>query len=160
MYLVYLFKEKRTGKIIYVGSSSRPAARLKEHRAQLMGHKRANNIHKYMNENNLELYVDVEVIWVDCADDRKTMLELEEKYYFQYVDTIKNDRPGENRFGDYNPKRRKVRCSNDGKVFKTVTECARYYGKGRTTINGVLAKSKPYTWINGEKYYFEYANNV
>ena len=86
------------------------------------------------------------------------MIELEQKYYYKYIDTIKNDRPGENRYGWYNPKRRKVKCINDNRIFRTVTECARFYGKGRTTISGVLRGEKQCTIINGEKYYFKYVD--
>ena len=32
MYIVYLFKEKETNEVIYVGSTSRPIVRLKEHK--------------------------------------------------------------------------------------------------------------------------------
>lgn len=158
MYTVYLFKEKTTGHIIYVGSTARLSARLKEHRHQLSGARNPNNIHRYMIENNLKLYKDVEVVLVDCADTKEEMWSLEEKYYFKHSGTIKNERPGEDRNGHYNPRRRKVKCLNDGKVFKTVTECAKYYGKGRTTISNVLIKEKPYTRINEEKYYFEYVD--
>ena len=67
MYTIYLFKEKNTGNIIYVGSSSRPAARMKEHLLSLNGKKKKTNIHKYMLENNLRLFKDVEVIWADIG---------------------------------------------------------------------------------------------
>lgn len=156
MYLVYLFKEKSNNEVIYVGSSSRPSARLKEHNHQLNGMKKPNNIHKYMIEKGLKLYKDVSVEWVDCVDNKEEMLKLEEKYYYRYLKTIKNERPAEIRNGFYNPRKRKVKCINDGRIFKTVTDCAEYYGKGRTTIGNVCRKEKPYTWINEEKYFFEY----
>ena len=35
MYLVYTFVEKRTQKIIYVGSTARPSERIKEHLAAI-----------------------------------------------------------------------------------------------------------------------------
>lgn len=156
MYMVYLFREKATGEVIYVGSSARPMPRLKEHRQQLNGSKKPNKIHQYMAEKNLELYQDVTVEFVYNAESREEMLEVEEEYYFRYIDTIKNERPAENRFGMYNPRKRRVICLNDGNRFKTVSECAKYYGKGRTTISNVLIQEKPYTWINDEKYVFEY----
>ena len=159
MYMIYLFKEKLTGDIIYVGSSSRPAARLKEHNYQLQGLKKTNNIHSYMNKNNLKLYKDVEVIWVDCADSKDEMWKLEEYYYFQHISTIKNERPAEDRKGAYNPRKRKIKCLNDGKIFRTVSECAIYYKKGRTTIGNVARGEKPYTWISDQKYKFEYVND-
>lgn len=158
MYTVYLFKEKSSEEVIYVGSSARPSARMKEHIHQLNGSKSPNNIHRYMIEKGLKLYKDVEVIWVDCAETKEEMWELEEQYYFKHIDTVKNERPAEDRHGHYNPRKRKVKCLNDGNVFKTVSECSRYYNKGRTTISNVLIKEKPYTWINGEKYIFEYVD--
>lgn len=156
MYMVYLFREKATNEVIYVGSSARPMPRLKEHRQQLNGSKRQCNIHRYMNEKGLDLFQDVTVEFVYNAETKDEMLKMEEEYYYRYIDTIKNERPAENRKGSYNPRRRKVKCLNDSRVFMTVTECAKFYGKGRTTISNVLIKEKPYTWINDEKYYFEY----
>ncbi len=52
MYIVYLFKEKETNEVIYVGSTSRPIVRLKEHKQQLLGMKPQNAIHRYMTEKN------------------------------------------------------------------------------------------------------------
>ena len=159
MYLVYLFKEKSTGQIIYVGSSARPAERMKEHARAINGDKKSDlAIYRYIRDENLRLYKDIEVIWVDSAKDKEEMYELEEQYYFKYLDTIKNERPAEIRKGVYNPRRRKVKCLNDGKIFATVTDCAKYYGKGRTTISNVLINEKEHTWINGQKYRFEYIN--
>ncbi|KIP23794.1 GIY-YIG catalytic domain protein [Bacillus thuringiensis serovar morrisoni] len=158
MYLVYLFKEKSSGEIIYVGSTARPTARLKEHREQLEGRKRPNRIHRYMRDEKLTLYKDVEVLWCDCARDKEEMLKLEEEYYYKYVKTIKNERPGENRKLFYNPRSRNVVCLNDGKEFRTVTECADHYKKGRTTISNVLIGEKPFTWINNKKHFFKYVD--
>ena len=155
MNLIYLFKEKSTNEIIYVGSSSRPSARMKEHIQTLKGDKQSNQkIYKYMNSKNLKFYIDVEVIWVDCADTVSEMRKKEEEYYFKYIDTVKNDRPGEYLLGKYSPKRRSVKCINDGMIFDTVTECAKYYGKVRTTIQNVLIKEQPYTNINDEHFFF------
>lgn len=160
MYLVYLFKEKESGKIIYVGSSSRPSARMKEHHHQLNGMKKPSNIHKYMNEKGYKFYKDVEVIWVDSAENREEMLKKEEEYFYKFIDSVKNERPAENMSGKYNPRRRKVKCLNNGKVFDTISECAKYYNKGRTTICRVLTKEVKYTYVNGEKYIFEFENGT
>lgn len=161
MYTVYLFREKVTGKVIYVGSSARPSARMKEH-LQILDERKPNNqkIYDYMRNNGLKFYKDVEVIWVDCADNKEEMYELEAQYYYKYQDTVMNDRPAEIRDGKYNPKRRKVRCINTGEIFNTVTECASYFHKGRNTITRVLNKVHEYTYINDEKYYFEYVNGT
>ena len=160
MYVVYLFREKKSGNVIYVGSSARPAERMKEHLQSLNGIKPKMKIHNYMLNNGLKLYRDVEVVWVDCANNKAEMALLEEQYYYQYQATLLNDRPGENRYGWYNPKRRAIRCVNDGKVFNTISECGIYYGKARTTIQRTLSPDAdyPYTWVSGEKYYFEYVN--
>lgn len=158
MYIVYLFREKRNGNVIYVGSSARPIVRLKEHKQQLEGMKKPNKIHKYMIKNNLRLYDDVSVEFVKETKNKQEMLKEEEKFYFLFSETLKNERPADIKTEFYNPRRRKVKCLNDNKIFKTVTECAKYYKKGRTTISNVLIKEKEYTWINDEKYFFEYVN--
>ena len=80
MNTIYLFREKKTDKVIYVGSSSRVCKRLGNHIAQLRGDKAMQPIHHYMVDNNLILYKDVEVVLVDFAPDRESMLELEAKY--------------------------------------------------------------------------------
>ena len=156
MYAVYLFVEKSTQKVIYVGSSARPAARMKEHVAMLEGRKdRMQKIHEYMISNGLKLYKDVAIVWIDCADSMEEMHDLEAQYYFKYQDTVLNERPAEIRYGKYNPKRRRVQCLNDGKVFEDITECAQYYNKGRTTINKVVCGVTDYTYVNGKRYYFK-----
>ena len=158
MYIVYLFREKTTNSVIYGGSSARPIVRLKEHRQQLLGTKKQARIHRYMSEHNLKLYDDVSVEFVKECTNKEDMLKAEEIYYFKYIDTVLNERPGEDRNGSYNPRRRKVRCLNDGREFSTVSECALFYNKGRTTVSNVLNNEKPYTWVHNEKYYFEYVN--
>ena len=109
-----------------------------------------------MSKHNLKLYDDVSVEFVKECTNKEDMLKAEEIYYFKYIDTVLNERPGEDRNGSYNPRRRKVRCLNDGREFSTVSECALFYNKGRTTVSNVLNKEKPYTWVHNEKYYFEY----
>ena len=159
MYLVYLFREKSTGNVIYVGSSARPAERMKEHMRSLRGEANQTQIHKYILDKGLELYRDIEVVWCDYGKDKDEMIELEEKYYYKYEPTLHNDRPGENRYGWYNPKRRAVRCITDRKVYRTISECARHYGKGRTTLCRVLTGERDFTWVNGKKYKFEFVDN-
>lgn len=144
MYLVYLLREKATNVVIYVGSTSRPACRIKEHILSLAGKKsKHQKIHSYMRERGLMFFKDVTVEWVDCANDRSEMYALEEKYFGLYKDTLLNDRPAENRFGGYNPKRRFVTCLDDGKTFDTISECAKHYGIKRTTLSNVLHGYKP-----------------
>lgn len=164
IYFVYLFRVKESQKIIYVGSTARPITRFKEHLEALEG-KRKNNqkIYDYMNRNNYKLYSDVEIVLCERVKSREEMYKKEAEYYFKYKDTILNDRPAENINGDYNPKRKKVKCLNDGNIFQSISSCAKYYKKGRTTITRALNNYKDnrginvnYTYVDGEKYYFEY----
>lgn len=156
MYLVYLLKEKATNQVIYVGSSARPAERMKEHNQVLQGGKKAQEkypLYQYMMNKGLKLYKDVEVIWVDVAKDRESMYALEAEYYYKYEKTVLNDRPAEDRFGRYNPKRRYVFCLTDNKEFKTVTSCAEYLGIRRQILSDILhgrAKNK-----TGKKFLFK-----
>lgn len=139
MYLVYLFREKKSGKVIYVGSSARPAARMKEHVASAEGQKPSNmKLYGYMRDNNLKFYKDVEVVWVDRAENEKEMRDLEALYYYKYEETLLNDRPAEYRNGECNPKRKGVRCLDDGMEFNSVLQCSEYYGIPRTTLTNHL----------------------
>lgn len=161
VYYVYLFRIKENKKVIYVGSSARPMERIKEHIQCAEGRKKSNQpIYKYMKDNNLKLIDDVEIVWVERVDDREKALKLEAEYYYKYKSTVLNTRAAEDKSGAGNPRKRKVKCLNDGNIFNTVSECARFYSKGRTTISNVLNNEKPYTWINEEKYYFEYIDGT
>jgi predicted GIY-YIG superfamily endonuclease len=160
MFIVYLFKEKKTETVIYVGSSARPAERMKEHIASIKGNKPRNKIQRYMHSNGLELFKDVEVIWIDCAESRDEMISKEQEYYYKHVNTIMNERPGDNKSGWYNPRRRVIRCVNNGVEYRTVTECAELLNVGRTTLSDVLNNRKPHLNVNGEKLLFEYVNKT
>ena len=165
VYYIYLFREKNTGKVIYVGSSARPMERIKEHIqcAEFRKKTKYNNhqkIYLYLRDNNLKLIKDVEIVWVERVEDKEESLRLEAEYFHKYKDTVLNDRPAEEMDGSNNPKRKKVVCVNTGEVFDTVTECANYYGKGRSTITRVLQKVAKHTYVNDEKYYFEYYNGT
>ena len=157
VYYVYLFREKKSEKVIYVGSSARPMERIKEHIQASEGRKKTNQpIYKYIADNNLKLIDDIEIVWVERVDNKEMALKLEADYFYKYKETVLNDRAAEDRTGSGNPKRRKVKCVNDGNIFETITECEKYYNKARTTINRVLSKEVEYTWVNNEKYTFEY----
>lgn len=157
MYLVYTFVEKRTQKIIYVGSTARPSERIKEHLAAIKGVKPQANIHRYLNSNNLTLYKDVEVRWVDSFDTLLDARLEEEHIYYKHIDTVLNERPGEDRKGNYNPRSRLVKCLEDGKEFQSVVSCSKYYNIPRTTISSNLsghrkcAKTK-----DGRELHFQY----
>lgn len=158
MYLVYLFKEKETGNIIYVGSSSRPSARMKEHMAAINGEKTVQNVHSYMIENGLKLYKDVEVIWYDIAESKEEMYKLEERTYRKFVKYghLLNSFPGNNVKGENNPRRKGVINKSDGNVFKTVTQAANFYNVPRTTFTHYLSGLRKQPIINGKSQQFEY----
>lgn len=159
MYLVYVFVEKESEKVIYVGSTARPSARIKEHNLSLAGKKPKGAIHNYMIKNNLKLYKDVEVRWIDCADNILDGRLLEEKYYYLYEDTVLNERPGEDRTKNYNPRHRLVRCLEDGKEFKSVLSCSEYYNVPRTTISNQLnGYKKQVKTKDNQILHFEYIN--
>lgn len=157
MYAVYLFQEKKTGNIIYVGSTSRWSARMKEHQRALRDGKGSGAIHKYMNANNLRLVDDVRILWEATADNAEDMLKLEEKYYYKYLPQghLLNERPANDMRGGNNPKRRKTKCLNDGKLFETISEAARFYGIPRTSVDAVVHGRRSYTTHNGIKYIFK-----
>lgn len=120
MYLIYLFVEKQSQKVIYVGSTARPSARIKEHMLSLKNKKPKNKIHQYMINNNLKLYKDVEVHWIDCTENILDGRLLEEQYFYKYQDTLLNERPGEDRTNQYNPRHRLVKCIEDNKEFNSI----------------------------------------
>ena len=165
VYYIYLFREKKTGKVIYVGSSARPMQRIKEHIqcAEFRKKTRNNNhqkIYLYLRDNNLELIKDVEIVWVERVEDKEESLRLEAEYFYKYKDTVLNDRPAEDMNGNNNPRRRKIICVNTGEIFGSISECAKFYNKARSTISNVVLGEKPHTLINDEKYYFEYYNGT
>ena len=103
---------------------------------------------------------DIEIVWVERVEDKEESLRLEAEYFHKHKETVLNDRPAEEMDGGGNPRSRSVICLNDGKIFDTITECANYYGKGRSTITRVLQKVAKHTYVNDEKYYFEYYNGT
>lgn len=143
MYSIYKFVEKSTDKVIYVGSTARFSARMKEHGLAIIGSKPQSKIHKYLAENNLQLYKDIEVIICDSATTKELAHELESNLFYLYQETLLNDRPAEIKFGEFNPKRRQIHCLESGRTFKTVLAASRYYNIPRTTIYKYL-DIKPY----------------
>lgn len=155
-YFIYLFREKQTGKVIYVGSTRAIGKRLNEHRRALREPKHMLPIHVYMKEQNLKLFDDVEVCIVEFLQDvsREKALEVESEYFFKYRDTLKNVRPAEIRSGEYSVRNKAVRCLNDGKEFFSIRQAADYYGLNRVTImNHLNHGSKTKTGL-----VFEYIN--
>lgn len=155
-YFIYLFRVKATGDVIYVGSCRKLAERLNEHRRAFREPKHQLPIHKYMIENNLELFKDVEValVWYSSNVSKEDALKVEEEYFYKYQATVKNTRPAEIRSGVWATRNKPVKCLNDGKVFLSIRQAAEYYGIDRTTIMYHLNKGRKI--LRG--YAFEYVN--
>ena len=155
-YYIYLFRVKKTGTVIYVGSCKSIGKRMNEHRRAFRDPSHELPIHRYMKEQGLKLIDDVEVVIVEFLNNttREKALEVEAQYYFKYKDTVKNTRPAEIRSGVYSSRNKPVRCVNDGKVFISIRKAADYYGVDRSTVMYNLNK--------GRKLYngllFEYVN--
>ena len=141
-YLIYLFRVKESGTVIYVGSTRQIGQRLNEHRRAFREKKHELPIHAYMKANNLELFKDVEVCIVDYLENvsKEKAYELEAEYYYKYRDTVKNTRPAEKRSGEFSPQSKPVKCLNDGKCFVSIREASEYYGLNRVTIMAHLNK--------------------
>lgn len=135
-YFIYLFRVKRTGQVIYVGSTRAIGQRLNEHRRAFNDSKHELPIHTYMKQNGLKLFDDVEVCIVEFLQDvpKEKALELEAEYYFRYRDTLKNTRPAEIRTGEFSVRNKPVKCLNDGNEFLSIRQAAEYYGLNRVTI--------------------------
>lgn len=135
-YFVYLFRVKKTQEVIYVGSCKNISKRLNEHRRAFREPKHELPIHKYMMENNLELFTDVEVVIVEYSSNmtKQKAWDLEAEYYHRYKDTLKNTRPAEIRTGIYAPRSKPVRCLNDGRLFCSIRQAAEHYGIVRNSL--------------------------
>lgn len=135
-YFIYLFREKKTNLVIYVGSCKHIAKRLNEHRRAFKEPKRMLPIHKYMKDNNLMIIDDVEFCVVEFFNnvDRDIVHQKEEEYFYKHQDTLKNTRPAENRKGVFCHKSKPIICLNDNKIFVSIREAQREYGIHRETI--------------------------
>lgn len=135
-YFIYLFRVKKTGEVIYVGSTRAIGQRLNEHRRAFSDSKHELPIHTYMKENGLKLFDDVEVCIVEYLPNvsKEKALQVEAEYYFRYKDTLKNVRPAEIRSGEFSSRNKPVKCLNDGKEFISIRNAADYYGVNRVTI--------------------------
>lgn len=147
-YFIYLFRVKKTGDVIYVGSTKAIGKRLNQHRRAFKEPKHELPIHAYMKENHLSLFDDVEVCIVEYlpGGTKEQVLEIEAKYYYKYKDTIKNTRPAEIRSGEFSVRNKSVKCLNDGNVFISIRKAAEYYGMNRVTLmyhlnKGTILKS-------------------
>lgn len=141
-YFIYLFRVKKTGEVIYVGSTKAIGKRLNEHRRGLRETSHQIPIHEYMNQKGLKLFDDVEVSIVEYFEDtpKEKVLEVEAKYYYKYQENLKNTRPAEIRTDEFSPQSKPVKCLNDGKIYASIRKAAEFYGLNRVTIASHLNK--------------------
>lgn len=141
-YFIYLFRVKKTGKVIYVGSTKAIGKRLNEHRRGMREQSHRMPIHDFMKENNLKLFEDVEVSIVDFFTNatKDEVLKKEAEYYYKYKETLKNTRPAEIRNDEFSPRSKPIKCLNDGKIFVSIRKAAEEYGLNRATISKHLNK--------------------
>lgn len=151
-FFIYIFRVKETNEVIYVGSTRIFASRMNEHRRSLREEKRAQNIHKYMNENNLKLYEDVEVAIVWFKDDCEASEAYQEEARLTnlYKDTVRNFRVAENRQDENSSHSTKVKCLNDGKIYPSIRRLSEVVGIGRDALGKKLLKGV--LDIEGQKY--------
>ena len=134
MYYIYIFRVKKDGKIIYVGSTRTIGSRLNEHRRGMREIEREQPIHKYLKSNNLSLITDVEFSVIDYAESKQQALEKESYYFNKYQKTLVNIWDAEDRTETNSPVRKPL-VSADGKLsFSSQREASRYFGISRYQV--------------------------
>lgn len=134
MYYIYIFRVKKDGKIIYVGSTRTIGSRLNEHRRGMREIEREQPIHKYLKNNNLSLITDVEISVIDYAESKQQALEKESYYFNKYQKTLVNIWDAEDRTETNSPVRKPL-VSADGKLsFASQREASRYFGISRYQV--------------------------
>lgn len=138
MYYIYLFRVKKSGMVVYVGSTRTIGARLNEHRRGMREVERSQPIHKYLAENNLELLKDVEFSVIDCAADKREALELEARYFNIHKSTLANVWKAEKREATNSPVRKPLKVVGEEIYFNSQREAAEYYGVSRQRVNKMV----------------------
>lgn len=133
-YYIYLFKIKKTGRVIYVGSTWRIGNRINMHRRSMREPDRAQPIHKYLHANNLELIRDVEIDIVDTVLGKENAMKLESKYYNKYKLSAINVWDADDRSGENSPMNQALRTKDGKQYFKSEREAARKLGMNRYKV--------------------------
>ena len=164
-YYIYLFKIKKTGKIIYVGSTWRIGNRINSHRRSMREKDRAQPIHKYLNAKHLQLFKDVEIDIVDTVIGKKAAMKLESEYYHKYKLSSVNMWDANKRSKDNSPVRQPLMTKDHKRYFDSQRDAAEKLGVSRYFVNkmtksGELVKvsvKNKYTNITtGENYISAY----
>lgn len=133
-YYIYLFKIKKTGRVIYVGSTWRIGNRINMHRRSMREPDRAQPIHKYLHANNLELIRDVEIDIVDTVLGKENAMKLESEYYNKYKLSAINVWDADDRSGENSPMNQALRTKDGKQYFKSEREAARKLGVNRYKV--------------------------
>ena len=133
-YYIYLFKIKKTGRVIYVGSTWRIGNRINMHRRSMREPDRAQPIHKYLHANNLEMIRDVEIDIVDTVLGKENAMKLESKYYNKYKLSAINVWDADDRSGENSPMNQALRTKDGKRYFKSEREAARKLGVNRYKV--------------------------
>lgn len=133
-YYIYLFKIKKTGRVIYVGSTWRIGNRINMHRRSMREPDRAQPIHKYLHANNLELIRDVEIGIVDTVLGKENAMKLESKYYNKYKLSAINVWDADDRSGENSPMNQALKTKDGKRYFKSEREAARKLGVNRYKV--------------------------
>lgn len=133
-YYIYLFKIKKTGRVIYVGSTWRIGNRINMHRRSMREPDRAQPIHKYLHANNLELIRDVEIDIVDTVLGKENAMKLESKYYNKYKLSAINVWDADDRSGENSPMNQALRTKDGKRYFKSEREAARKLSVNRYKV--------------------------
>ena len=161
LYYIYIFRVKKDGRVIYVGSSRTIGARINEHRRGMREKRREQPIHTYLLLNNIKLIKDVEISIIDTARTKKESLEKESYYYDLYQKTIANIWRAEEREGKKSPVRQPLKLKGREVFFESQREAADKLGISRYSVRKMLEKGElelvnlKYKYLNestGEKF--------
>lgn len=134
LYYIYIFKVKKTGAVLYVGSTRTVGERINEHRRSMREEIRSQPIHKYLKANNLELIKDVEISIIDITESKKIALEKESYYFNKFNINTLNIWDAEDRKGQNSPVRKPIITPDESRSFLSQREAAEYYGVSRYKI--------------------------
>lgn len=140
---LYLFKEIKSGKVIYVGQTRYLGRRFNEHLSSLKDLKNHAAIYEYMRNNNLEFFRDVEISVIARCFDRTEIEALETEYINKYSDTIQNTVKIDTRKYNTDPRFKKVRNITTGEVFWAVQPVMEKYNVSRYLLEKAINTKTP-----------------
>ena len=150
---IYLFREIKTQKVLYVGCTKYLGRRLHEHRTAINNPKNYTAIYMYMREHNLKFFEDVEIVIVQHVFGQEEAQKVEAEYIAKYKDTVLNEIKWDTRKYNTDPRIRKVIDKTTGKIYWCVKEAFEDIGTTRYLLDRAIKKQEP---IDGRL--FDYYN--